>query len=280
MNKLDLLDLESEETSESLSNQWIIFQCGNQKFGLKAESSHEIARLKDIVKVPGQGEFCRGMVNMRGRVFSVMDLSRILGYKSRETECNEMNDLLVQREQDHVRWLNELHASVLEDRPFGLTTDPHACAFGKWYDVFKSDDFYLNQSLRSFDLPHKAIHAVGKEVIKLVADHHQAEAIVLITSTWDNELALMRKLFSETRDYLKDIFRETIVIFNVENEFVGMVVDEVLEVREFQPDQIKPVTGNEFADNRLMLGSAIIGESVVLLLDIFKIATISERYQT
>lgn len=33
-----------------------------------------------------------------------------------------------QREQDHLRWVNELRTSIQERRPFTLTTDPHACA--------------------------------------------------------------------------------------------------------------------------------------------------------
>jgi purine-binding chemotaxis protein CheW len=39
--------------------------------------------------------------------------------------------MLEQRKQDHKRWLDELAASVREARAFTLTTDPHACAFGR-----------------------------------------------------------------------------------------------------------------------------------------------------
>jgi chemotaxis signal transduction protein len=85
-------------------------------------------------------------------------------------------------------------------------------------------------------------------------------------------LALLKKLFAEARDYLREIFRETIVIFDLEGEFAGVIVDEVLEVREIRREQIKQVTAEDYLDEKYMEGTAILGDHVILLMDIFKIA--------
>jgi hypothetical protein len=67
--------------------------------------------------------------------------------------------VLGQRQQDHMKWLTESEASVAENRPFALTTDPHACAFGRWYDNFHTDDPWLAAAVRKLDAPRRRIHA-------------------------------------------------------------------------------------------------------------------------
>ena len=83
-----------------------------------------------------------------------MDLRVRLGMIPLKKEIDDLVDLMKQREQDHRKWLEELESSVRQQREFKLATDPHKCAFGKWYDTFTTDNLTLGHALKKFDQPH------------------------------------------------------------------------------------------------------------------------------
>jgi purine-binding chemotaxis protein CheW len=84
-----------------------------------------------------------------------------MGLTSAVEETESFCALMQQREQDHRNWLNELEAS---SRPFTLATDPHQCAFGKWYDKFKAENAWVAALLKKFDVPHRQIHGMAIRV--------------------------------------------------------------------------------------------------------------------
>jgi purine-binding chemotaxis protein CheW len=118
---------------------WVIFRLGQQPFGLSAFDTREMLALPEVTPIPRAPEYIRGVINLRGEVITLVDLRLRLGLPSSKVEKEELIRLLEQREQDHKNWLGELESSVREKRSFHLTTDPHACAFGRWYDNFKTE---------------------------------------------------------------------------------------------------------------------------------------------
>jgi hypothetical protein len=94
----------------------------------------ELVMVSEVASIPNMPDFVRGAINLRGRVMPLVDLRKRLGMVSATEETSELIRLMMQREQDHKNWLAELEACVRESREFKLTTDPHTCAFGKWYD--------------------------------------------------------------------------------------------------------------------------------------------------
>jgi hypothetical protein len=97
-------------------------------------------KMPEVSEVPGAHSI-RGGINLRGRFCAMMQL----------------------REQDHRKWLLELEASVQEHRSFLMTTDPHKCAFGKWYDNYHADNAWVAALLKKVDGPHRQIHAVAAD---------------------------------------------------------------------------------------------------------------------
>ena len=57
----------------------VCFRIGNETFGVDIFAVREIVRVQDITKVPGAPEFVLGVINLRGRIISVVDLGRQLG---------------------------------------------------------------------------------------------------------------------------------------------------------------------------------------------------------
>jgi purine-binding chemotaxis protein CheW len=111
-----------------------------ERNGIASEDMREMLKMPEVSEVPGAHSI-RGGINLRGRFCAMMQL----------------------REQDHRKWLLELEASVQEHRSFLMTTDPHKCAFGKWYDNYHADNAWLAALLKKVDGPHRQIHAVAAD---------------------------------------------------------------------------------------------------------------------
>jgi purine-binding chemotaxis protein CheW len=57
----------------------VCFRIGKETFGVDIFSVREIVRVQEITKVPGAPEFVMGVINLRGRIISVVDLGLQLG---------------------------------------------------------------------------------------------------------------------------------------------------------------------------------------------------------
>ena len=57
----------------------VCFRIGKETFGVDISSVREIVRGQEITKVPGTPECALGVVNLRGRILSVVDLGHRLG---------------------------------------------------------------------------------------------------------------------------------------------------------------------------------------------------------
>lgn len=143
---------------------WVIFHLLDEQFAVSANHVREMVAMPKVVPVPQTPDYIRGVINLRDQVIPVMDLRLRMGMTSLVDETEDLIKLLDQREQDHKNWIAELESSVREQRGFKLATDPHKCAFGKWYDNFKTENRILAGCLRKFDAPHQKIHAIAVNV--------------------------------------------------------------------------------------------------------------------
>jgi purine-binding chemotaxis protein CheW len=182
----------------------------------------------------------RGVINLRGQVMPLVDLRARFGQSSRADEREQLVATLSEREEDHRRWVAELEASVRERRPFTLTTDPHACAFGRWYDRFKTDDVLLETILRRFAQPHDRIHALGKRVVDLMAKGEVEQCQALIDTARDTLLVQLVRLFDETRAALRDANRDVAVVLTSGGRHVAVAVDAIDAVERFERGAIEP----------------------------------------
>src|SRR5206468_2853183 len=57
------------------------FQIGRETYGVPITSLHEIVRVPEITAVPDAPEFVEGVINLRGKIVSVIDLRKRLGEK-------------------------------------------------------------------------------------------------------------------------------------------------------------------------------------------------------
>lgn len=249
---------------------WAIVQAKNQSFAVPTQDLREMVIMPEVAEVPNTSEYIRGVINLRGRVLPLIDLRKRIGLASVAEENDAFCTMLEQREQDHRKWLNELEASVKEGRAFGLATDPHKCAFGKWYDTFHSDHPLIAMHLKKFDQPHKAIHGVAITVQEMIAQGQQDRAQELIETTRSGSLARLLELFAELRSLIRTANREIALIMEAAGRDFAVSVDAALSVEKLSAGSVEELqAGSGVQQNGVVrrFGKRAKGGEVILVLE-------------
>jgi purine-binding chemotaxis protein CheW len=69
------------------------FRVGRETYGVPITSLHEIVRVPEITAVPDAPEYLEGVINLRGKIVSVMDLRKRFGDK--QAMVKKQNRILV-----------------------------------------------------------------------------------------------------------------------------------------------------------------------------------------
>ena len=69
------------------------FQVGRETYGVPITSLHEIVRVPEITAVPDAPDYLEGVINLRGKIVSVMDLRKRFGEK--QATVRKQNRILV-----------------------------------------------------------------------------------------------------------------------------------------------------------------------------------------
>lgn len=222
-------DTEKFATDSSLLR--VIIRSSNSLFGFEASKVGNMIAIPSITYVPGSVDYMPGTITIRDKVHTLIDLRVYTGQPSAQHEIQEFCELMDQRLLDHQNWIQELKTSVEEQREFKLSTDPHKCAFGKWYADFSSDNRIVSHILPKFDAPHRAIHEIAGKVKTLVSRKKVDEAHDLIDKTSKTELEQMVRLFPEIKDAVREAWQRRIaMVLEKEDGNIALDVDEVVAV--------------------------------------------------
>ena len=249
---------------------WAIIQAKDQSFAIATQDLREMVIMPQVSEVPNTGQYVRGVINLRGRVLPLIDLRKRIGLASLAEENGAFSTMLDQREKDHQNWLHELEASVKERREFRLATDPHKCAFGKWYDSYKPDSTLVAMQLKKFDQPHQQIHAIAAEVKKLEAQGELDRAHALIDETRSGTLARLVALFAELRALMLESSREIALIVDDAGKRFAISADSALSVEKLASGSIEPLqTGVGVVHGGVVqrFGKRAKGGEVILILE-------------
>jgi len=73
--------------------QIVGFRIGDETYGVRISAVREIVRVPAITAVPNAPDYIEGVINLRGKIISVMDLRKRFGIKN--VEPNKKNRILV-----------------------------------------------------------------------------------------------------------------------------------------------------------------------------------------
>ncbi len=68
-------------------------------------------------------------------IWSIVGIGGIVDNASEVIDGNKLRGEMVQKEVDHLNWANKVNALLTDENvtELNVQTDPHKCAFGKWY---------------------------------------------------------------------------------------------------------------------------------------------------
>jgi purine-binding chemotaxis protein CheW len=98
------------------------FRVGRETFGVPIARVHEIVRVPEITAVPDTPELIEGVINLRGRIISIIDLRKFFGAK--ESTPNKKNRILVVELADKMVGLIVDSASEVLKIPAADIDDP------------------------------------------------------------------------------------------------------------------------------------------------------------
>jgi methyl-accepting chemotaxis protein len=152
---------------------------------------------------------------------SSMDKARAEANTRRTTAIMQL-----EREIDHLNWVNQLATSLLFSTPFSGQLDHQQCAFGKWYYDFMQSDIYrsaspaLQQAMSAIEKPHRELHATAGEIQQL--DH--PSALIVYQQKTLPALAEIRQQISAARSALEDERRVVLAAAEKTNRIANAVV--------------------------------------------------------
>jgi len=112
------------------------FQVGRETYGVAITSLHEIVRVPEITAVPDAPDYMEGVINLRGKIVSVIDLRKRLGEKN--VTSSRRNRILVVEHNarlsglivDSASEVLKIPASDVEPSPTALQDGGLNCVTG------------------------------------------------------------------------------------------------------------------------------------------------------
>lgn len=195
----------------------------------------------NIQTLPAKAKGLVGMVEFQGNAVPVLDFANMLGFDSGVENSNELIQLLYDKEKDHIDWIEALEDSLVNGTPFVKAKDPHKCAFGQWYDHFKTRDETLMEVLCEFDKPHKQIHALADKLLDMKKDNQLDHALKLLSYERNITLKRLLKRFEQARTHLKESTRQVLLYVTEDGitPTVALRIDDINDVIDFKPEQFK-----------------------------------------
>jgi purine-binding chemotaxis protein CheW len=100
------------------------FKVGRETYGVPITSLHEIVRVPEITAVPDAPDYLEGVINLRGKIVSVMDLRKRFGEK--QSTLRKHNRILVVEHAGRLAGLSVDSASEVLKIPAEAVEPPPA----------------------------------------------------------------------------------------------------------------------------------------------------------
>lgn len=220
--------------NEEEVKQFTIFRIKEEQYCINSKCVDTMLQLpNDEVQDTGKAS-STGFFSHRDQVVELFSLRKALDLPTSNQEYEEFVKMINARKEDHIRWVKELERCSMMGERFTLATDPHQCAFGKWYDHFESDNQAVSYQLSRIEEPHKKIHEAATEVFNCsqhCADCKREECLkTILTRVKEESMPIILKLLDETKTIFRsNVYRDMVLILNGKRH-LGLVVDEVLSV--------------------------------------------------
>ncbi|MDQ7072613.1 MAG: CZB domain-containing protein [Gammaproteobacteria bacterium] len=170
-----------------------------------------------------------------------MDFAHRLGIPSGTDSKSELITTLIDREKDHIEWMNALEVSIKTGGAFVKALNPDECAFGKWYNNYETRDETLQDILQHFDEPHRQIHALGEKLISLRDNGQVDEALECLTHERATTLRRLQALFERAREQIQGGLRQVLLFVTIDGKTprYALIIDDINDVINYMPSELQ-----------------------------------------
>ncbi|MCL2084165.1 MAG: chemotaxis protein CheW [Oscillospiraceae bacterium] len=259
-----------EEPAASADFPWVLFSINDVVYAVFSAHVLSIEILSDTTPLVNSPAYVRGITNFRGDMISLIDMRSLFGLPDRNLELDEQIRPYIAA---HENWVSTLEECVRERKPFTLATDPHQCAFGKWYYSFETLNSTLEMYLKRIEFPHTRLHGTAGRIIELMDENKYDEIDTLMSKE-------IYPAFTETIGLLRGITevyaegaRDMVVVLEVNGVVKGIIVDDIVSVEYI--NRILEMEGlDEKTEFIVRLGKREKDNSTVQMIDEEKIITL------
>ncbi len=225
---------------ENVELPWLIFLLNKNAYAVNSKYVNGInMRAEDITPLPDAPDIYRGLVKVRDEVCPLLDMRKLFHFLSLDEETAVFKEMMEQRKRDHIKWMDTLEQCVKNGEKFTLTTDPHKCAFGMWYDKFISDNHSAGFHIKKVEEPHRLLHESAPKIISAAEQGDMKTAERLLKKARNEYVPKILSVIDESENAYRSTFRENVVFLSDGEQMLGLLVDEVIAV-----DKVEPVTGS------------------------------------
>lgn len=178
----------------------ITFSTNDASFAIPLDQVLYIEKdVKRNIQLNDLEQFNHEVITYQNSTVQLYDFNRLIGSENHQQAMQEFVSQLEAVEQEQIDWVNALEESLLTGATFNKSLDPNKCEFGRWYAQYSSDNEEIAEVLERFEVPHKKLHDVAKEILSTnKSDHEQAmKMLQLERATTLNELVVLFQLAKE-----------------------------------------------------------------------------------
>lgn len=228
------MEIYQDKLTESEELPHLVFKVRENYYAVDSKNVTSIMQYEGSEKLPNSPPEMVGIVIFREKAAPILDLRAVFRLPTIDQEYEEFVRMIDQRKADHVHWVSELERSVETDEKFKLTTDPHQCAFGRWYDNFKIDNNAIMFHLGKIKEPHENLHHAAIKLLRCKEENSTPEAQEACQANVMSDLKgkympTVLELLEEAKELFKNSYKKMVIMIGEENP-VGLMVDEVLSV--------------------------------------------------
>ncbi len=220
---------------EKIELPWIIFKVSKNTYAVNSEDVLSITKMEDeIIDVPDIQEYIRGLINLRGSIIPLIDLKKLFKEDSLDKIVADYSEMIGARKQDHINWVNELDRCIENGEQFKLATDPHKCAFGKWFYSYKPENNTIGFHIKKIEEPHRLLHEAAEEYNNCNKDHAncQREECLkdVLQRVKEEYMPEVVRILDDSISVLKNNLKEMIIVLEHDHFKAGIIVDSVLSI--------------------------------------------------
>lgn len=271
-----------ELQENAISYPSILFKVKDGFFSLDSKNVASIMQMPVAESLPDSPACVTGIFKFRDRVIPMVSARKLFDMPTLEAELEEFSSMLEHRKQDHINWVKELNRCIRDNEKFTLATDPHKCAFGRWYDTFETNNSTMRFHLNKIEEPHRLLHETAEEVEHCKRECetcHRDECLRKKLNRLQEEyMPRILSLLDDAKDLFKNAHRNMLIVIELEDCTFSLIVDDVLSVEE-----LIDISGEEPRDN--LQGSPYISgikksrniSNLILVVNHLKIADTTQK---